>query len=79
MRKVITAHSKGGVSAAEYKIHSSHTMAISAGKRYHANLRYAENQSIPFSRRFARVTLACTNFSEFSVKTNNKVRYIILK
>ena len=25
------------------------------GKRYHANVRYAENRSIPFSRRFARV------------------------
>ena len=25
-------------------------------KRYHANLRYAENRSIPFSRLFARVT-----------------------
>ena len=39
------------------KIHSSRSMAFSAGKRYQAILRYAENRSIPFSRRFARVTL----------------------
>ena len=25
-------------------------------KRYHANLRYAENRSIPFSHQFAKVT-----------------------
>ena len=59
--KRITAHAhlkRGRISREIQKsIYSSRSMAFSAEKRYHAILRYAENPSIPFSRRFARVTL----------------------
>ena len=58
IRKGITAHAhghycacptqKGAYQLRNTKIHSSRRMAFSAGEKYHATLRYAENRSIPF-------------------------------
>ena len=50
--------SKGGRISREIQISIAHTgRRFLRGKRYRANLRYAQNRSIPFSRRFARVNL----------------------
>ena len=60
MRKRITAHAhlkRGRISREIQKSIARAAWRFLRKKRYHAILRYAENRSIPFSRRFARVTL----------------------
>ena len=50
--KGITAHARPKKEAYQprnTKIHSSRRIAFFAEKRHHANLRYADNQSIPFA------------------------------
>ena len=59
MRKVITVHARLKRERISHEIQKSIAHAgwrFLGGERYHANLRYVENRSIPFSRRFARVT-----------------------
>ena len=60
MRKRITAHAhlkRGRISREIQKSIARAAWRFLRKKRSHAILRYAENRSIPFSRRFARVTL----------------------
>ena len=60
MRKRITAHAhlkRGRISHEIQKSIARAAWRFLRKKRYHAILRYAENRSIPFSCRFARVTL----------------------